>query len=92
MPLAGSFSAHLDAEDVLYLVEPYYAGGTVDRSIGSKDLAAQINGPHVDLCADREEVRAHILSIARGGDRIIVMGARDDTLSDFAREIYAALP
>lgn len=86
--LAESFSEHLDAEDILLLVEPYYAGGTVDRSIGSKDVLDRINGVQTHLCADREEVQERILSAVKSGDRIIVMGARDDTLSEFAQDIY----
>ena len=33
-----------------------------------------------------------LADIARPGDRIVIMGARDDTLSSFARELLAKLP
>jgi UDP-N-acetylmuramate--alanine ligase len=32
-----------------------------------------------------------IATLARPGDRIVVMGARDDTLTDFARAILPRL-
>jgi len=32
-----------------------------------------------------------MLELARPGDRLVVMGARDDTLTDFARSLFAAL-
>ena len=37
-------------------------------------------------CADR------IVELARPGDRVVIMGARDDTLSQFARDLLARLP
>lgn len=85
--LAESFSEYLDTEDMLLLVEPYYAGGTVDRSVTSKDVLARIEGVETHLCDDRTDVLKHILATVKAGDRIIIMGARDDTLSEFASEI-----
>jgi UDP-N-acetylmuramate--alanine ligase len=32
-----------------------------------------------------------LLELARAGDRIVVMGARDDSLSEFAAELVATL-
>lgn len=87
--LAACFSHGLGVDDRLLMVEPYYAGGTVDRSIGAKDVAANI--PQAVVCEDRMAVKQEILNIAQSGDRIVVMGARDDTLSEFARDILAAL-
>lgn len=89
--LAECFSKGMGVEDVLLMVEPYYAGGTVDRSIGSADVTAQIKGPQADVYADRAAVKEHILALVEPGDRIIIMGARDDTLSDFAQDILASL-
>lgn len=89
--LADCFSYGLGHDDHLFLVEPYYAGGTVDRSVQMKDIVPHIKGPGVQLCADRDEVKDGILTLAQPHDRIVIMGARDDTLSDFAREILASL-
>ncbi len=89
--LAACFSKGLGAADILLMVEPYYAGGTVDRSIGSADVTAAIRGPQADIYADRNAVKEQILSIAQSGDRIVIMGARDDTLSEFAGDILRAL-
>lgn len=87
--LADCFAHGLGAEDKLLLVEPYYAGGTVDRSIGSKDIAALI--PQARVYEDREAVKKEILKSAMAGDRIVVMGARDDTLSEFAADILRSI-
>ncbi len=92
--LAQSLADHLTKDDRLYMVEPYYAGGTVDRSVGSSDIVADIKkrGGTAELMAGRPEIKAAILKEVRPGDRIVIMGARDDTLSAFAAEILAALP
>jgi UDP-N-acetylmuramate--alanine ligase len=89
--LADCFSQGLGKEDRLLVVEPFYAGGTVDRSVQMKDIVPQISGPHADLYEDRDAVKAAIVGEAHSGDRIIIMGARDDTLSDFARDILKDL-
>jgi len=92
--LVQTFADHLSKDDRLYLVEPYYAGGTVDRSVGSSHIVDDIQkrGGPACLMADRKAVREAILAEARSGDRIIIMGARDDTLSEFAKEILGLLP
>ncbi len=91
--LAESFAEHLGKDDVLYMVEPFYAGGTVDRSVGSAQIVADIvrRGRDARLAEGRDEVKAGLLASVRPHDRIIVMGARDDSLSGFARDILAAL-
>jgi UDP-N-acetylmuramate--alanine ligase len=41
--------------------------------------------------ADRSACGDHLLRLARPGDRIVVMGARDDSLSQFAHELLRRL-
>ncbi len=89
--LAACFSHGLGHDDHLFVVEPYYAGGTVDRSVQMRDIVPRIDGPSVHLLAGRDDVKTGMHAIAQSGDRIIVMGARDDTLSDFARDILSGL-
>jgi len=91
--LADVFAAGMDAQDVLFMVEPLYMGGSVDRSVTSADVARIIKaqGGHCDVLEDRDAVRAAILKTVQKGDRIIIMGARDDTLSTFATDILSAL-
>lgn len=87
------FAAHLAAEDVLVMPEPVYFGGTVDRSVSSGDIVAGIaaKGRLAQAFADRPACGEHLLRLARPGDRIVVMGARDDTLSTFAEDLLARL-
>jgi UDP-N-acetylmuramate--alanine ligase len=90
---AECFAAHLGAEDVLLMPEPAYFGGTVDRSVSSTDLAADIRamGRQAEAAGDRAACGARLLGLARPGDRILVMGARDDTLTLFAQELLNRL-
>ena len=89
--LAASFSTSLNASDFLFLLPIYDAGGTADRSITSTDLANKINGPTVNCVNERKEVIEQVAKIAKTGDVIAVMGARDDTLSALAGDISAAV-
>ena len=80
--LALSFANGLGADDRLYLPNPVYQGGTVERTRGS-DQAEHIS--------DRAAIGEALLSEAQEGDRIVIMGARDDSLSEFAAELVERL-
>ena len=88
--LAETFRAKLGAEDRLFLPDPVYYGGTVDRSAGSDALAKAI-GPRASHVPARADIGDRLVAEARAGDRILIMGARDDTLSAFARDLLATL-
>ena len=87
------FAGLMREDDVLLMPEPVYYGGTTDRSVNSEDIASGVRAagrkaealPTRDACGDR------IVDLARPGDRVIVMGARDDTLSVFAADLLARL-
>lgn len=87
------FAGLMRADDVLLMPEPVYYGGTTDRSVGSEDVAAGVRaaGRRAEALGDRAACGDRIVELARPGDRIIVMGARDDTLSTFAAELLARL-
>ncbi len=88
--LAQAFAANLAVGDRLIVCDPAYFGGTVDRSVGSETLVAAI-GAQADHIAARDACGTRIVALARPHDRIIVMGARDDTLSDFAQGLLDRL-
>ena len=91
--LAETFASGLRDGDRLYLPDPVYQGGTVDRSRGSEWLAGAIAGRGGDArhVPSRDDIGRALLSEAANGDRIVVMGARDDTLSEFAADLAAGL-
>ena len=91
--LAATFAAGMREGDRLYLSDPVYQGGTVDRSRGSEWLAQAIRdaGGAADHIAERAAIGEALLAEARPGDRIAILGARDDTLSEFAAELVERL-
>jgi UDP-N-acetylmuramate--alanine ligase len=91
--LASAFAGGMRDGDRLWVCDPVYFGGTVDRSVGSEGFVADIiagGGDAVHVPA-REQCGAAMLAEAKAGDRIIVLGARDDTLTEFAQGLVARL-
>jgi UDP-N-acetylmuramate--alanine ligase len=91
--LVDSFADGLGDDDLLVMPEPVYFGGTVERSVTSGDIAADIagRGRQVLALGDRAACGDALLTSVRPGDRIVVMGARDDSLSEFARGLVQGL-
>ncbi len=91
--LIETLRAVLRPTDHLLLAPIYDAGGTTDRSIRSEEIVDALREVQVDaaLAPTRAGAAQEIAKRARRGDRAVVMGARDDTLPAFAREILAAL-
>ncbi|WP_303697454.1 UDP-N-acetylmuramate--L-alanine ligase [Brevundimonas naejangsanensis] len=87
------FAGLMRPDDVLLMPEPVYYGGTTDRSVGSEDIAAGVRaaGRQAQALATRADCGDRIVDMARPGDRVVVMGARDDSLSTFAAELLARL-
>ncbi len=94
--LAETFARELNEGDVVILSDPVYHGGTVDRSEGSARIVRMIeqhagNGVEAIYLPERKSVADRLIQIAGPGDRIVIMGARDDTLTEFAKDLLARL-
>lgn len=91
--LAQTFAALLEPEDVTLLCDPVYFGGTVDRSEGSERIVRLIGeaGGQAEYVPVRTACADRLAALARPGDRIVIMGARDDTLTVFAKNLLARL-
>ncbi|PZQ44255.1 MAG: UDP-N-acetylmuramate--alanine ligase [Micavibrio aeruginosavorus] len=91
--LAQSFAQGLSSTDRLYMVEPLYLGGTVDRSVGAVNIIESVKkyGGNAVLLEGRDAFKNTLLQDVKPDDRVVIMGARDDTLSLFAREILDSL-
>ncbi|MEP6968212.1 MAG: Mur ligase family protein [Pseudomonadota bacterium] len=87
------FADRLGADDVLLMPEPAYFGGTANRGIGSRDIAEAVarRGRNAAALPDRAACGDRLIELARPGDRIVVMGARDDSLSEFAAGLFDRL-
>jgi len=92
-PLAEAFANGMAPDDRLYLPDPVYQGGTVERTRGSDWLAEQVRGlgSQAEHIPERPRLGEVLAAEARPGDRILIMGARDDTLIEFARELVEQL-
>ena len=91
--LVDCFASELQDEDVLVMSEPVYFGGTVNRSVSSDDIVCEIRrrGRQAFAFPDRAACGDVLVRLARSGDRIVIMGARDNSLSQFARELLRRL-
>lgn len=91
--LIQCFIDNLKPADHLLMPEPVYYGGTTDRSIGSAAIAEPVAaaGRNARALPDRAACGDELVQLAQPGDIIIVMGARDDTLSEFAADILKRL-
>ena len=80
-------------DDRLYLPDPVYHGGTVERTRGSR-LAGR-GGPRraaatPSMSPSARQIGDALLAEARDGDRIVIMGARDDTPERIRRASWSS--
>lgn len=85
-----SFADNLEENDILMVPEVFYAGGTVDRSVTAKDFVNDLcdAGRDARWFENRVAINESVKKIVKPGDCLVVMGARDDTLHDFAIKLY----
>jgi UDP-N-acetylmuramate-alanine ligase len=88
-----TFATALRPADRLWLLEVFYAGGTTTRDFSAADIAADVaaRGAAAGFAPSREWLIERIAAEARPGDLVLVMGARDPSLTDLARGILARL-
>jgi UDP-N-acetylmuramate--alanine ligase len=88
-----AFSVELAPQDRLWFLEVFYAGGTAARDISSAEVVAEIaaRGASAEAAPSRAWLVERLAAEAKAGDLILVMGARDPSLTDLARGILAAL-
>ena len=82
-------AAALRSNDEIYFSSIYYAGGTADRTFDSNILSDALENGH--FIADRDECLKEIISKAKSGDVILLMGARDPSLAEFAKDVFNCL-
>ena len=83
----------LREQDLFLISDIYYAGGTVDRNISSTIVSEAMvaNGKNAEYVKDKIFSLQRIQEICQPNDVIIVMGARDPHLDEFARKIFTTL-
>ena len=84
----------MNADDILIMPEIFFVGGTVTKDISSADLinfAHEQGKQNAYFVKDKKEAMEMLLKNARSGDRIIIMGARDNSLTDLCHNILERL-
>jgi UDP-N-acetylmuramate--alanine ligase len=91
--LIATFAREMAPDDVLVMPDPVYYGGTVDRTKGTDAIIAGVSaaGKHAAHIPVRADCGDYLVAMAKPGDRIIIMGARDDTLSAFAGDVLSRI-
>jgi len=87
--LMAAFVDGMKAGDILYMPDVLYMGGTVDKSYNSQMFIDECSskGLKAIYIPNRADIAPALRAEAQSGDRIVIMGARDDTLTEFAKSI-----
>jgi len=88
-----TFATSLRPADRAWWLEVFYAGGTATRDFSAADIVAEIaaRGAIAEFAPSREWLLERIAAEARAGDLVLVMGARDPSLTQFARALLDRL-
>jgi UDP-N-acetylmuramate--alanine ligase len=91
--LVETFARLIRDTDEVYFLPIYYAGGTAQKDISSEDLAGGVrqSGRTSYTPQDRQGLIAALRLRAKPGDVVLLMGARDPSLSLLSREIRNSL-
>ncbi len=91
--LISTFIQHTNEEDFLLFPEIFYQGGTVSKDISSADLVKALTAQQrkAFFFEEREDIIPFIMKHIRPKDQILIMGARDTSLTDFAKKILNSL-
>ena len=85
----NTFRMIFTPNDTLYLLPIYYAGGTAQKDISSEILLAGLGAVPFQAFApqSREDLLSLLDKNVSSGDCVLLMGARDPSLSSFAQKI-----
>ena len=88
-----TFARELKPEDRVWMLEVFYAGGTATRDFSAAGIVDEIKerGTHAEFAPSREWLINRIAEEATDGDLVLVMGARDPSLTVLARDILDTL-
>lgn len=91
--LIDALCGGLTPSDRLYMPEIFYAGGTAVKDISSRDIVDAVarRGIPAHFAERREDLIDVVAHDAEDGDMVLVMGARDPSLTGFCGEILRCL-
>jgi len=91
--LISAFAGKLLPTDTLLMPEVFYAGGMAKKRISSNEIILELKSKGVNafFVPERENIVAEVKQRAIPHDSVLVMGARDDTLTDLCHAILNGL-
>ncbi len=91
--LISVFAGKLLPTDTLLMPEIYYAGGTAEKRISSNDIIKELKsrGVNAVFVPERDAIVTEVKQRATPHDSVLVMGARDDSLTDLCHDILNEL-
>ncbi|MBC6489530.1 UDP-N-acetylmuramate--L-alanine ligase [Flavihumibacter stibioxidans] len=83
----------LRPEDEIWMSEIFYAGGTATKDISANDLIQDIRalGKNAYFAEDRNELLTHLRPHLTENCVLLLMGARDPSLEQFAHKVWKEL-
>ena len=91
--IANVFAQNMSPDDIVAIPEIYYAGGTADKSVSAKMIVDEIKALNKSayFFQTRTEAKDFLLKNIAKNDVLVIMGARDDTLAELAKEMFLKL-
>ena len=89
-----SFVNNMHQDDILIMPEIFFVGGTVTKDISSADLidyAHKLGKTNAYFVENKANAADFLVKEAKSGDRIIIMGARDNSLTNLCKQILERL-
>jgi UDP-N-acetylmuramate--alanine ligase len=88
-----AFAMELMPRDRLWFLDVFYAGGTASRDICSADVVGDLatRGVAAEHAPSRDWLVERLRAEAKAGDLILVMGARDPSLTELATSLLQAI-
>lgn len=88
-----AIAAALRPQDEIWMSEIYYAGGTAVKDISAADLISDLRdlGVHANFVEDRNLFLAAVRPSLQSDCVLLLMGARDPSLEQFANSVYNQL-
>ena len=83
----------LRPQDEIWMSEIFYAGGTATKDISANDLINDLKakGSKAFFIEDRNEFITTVKQHLQENSVLLLMGARDPSLADFAKEVFEKL-
>jgi UDP-N-acetylmuramate--alanine ligase len=83
----------LRSGDEIWMSEIYYAGGTAVKDISANDLIEdlKLKGVNAFFVLDRNDLVEQMRPHFTNSTTVLLMGARDPSLGEFARQVWASL-